>query len=662
MNHRALADGADLVIHSATKYLGGHNDLLCGVVLGGAELVAPVRAAVGVLGGVPDAHSAYLLLRGLKTLALRMERHNANGLAVARFLEQHPRVRRVWYPGLPSHPDHAIAARTLSGFGGVVTFEVDADLEGCMRFVDACRIPYIAPSLGGVESLIEMPVLMSFWDVEPGGAPARSGITDSLVRLSCGIEDADDLVADLEQALREGLGERSQSWPWDGPERSIASSLRLEAESAAVAAEAAVARDHAVAGDDQRDRIRAVGGADRAHRVRLPHRRARSRRSCGSRRRGSRAAPARRRAGTACRAGRAAARRRTRLPSRYSTDLGDRRAVRREAVLAAGVGEAAPQPAAQAAARGEGQLEVGEAALRRGHAQRSDRGIDLRRVDDLHPAGTIPQRTPAVRRSSTRYGPPARDRRSRIHRQPHAARACSARGTARWCSTTCARGASSSCKDAPLVRGDVRDASAVARVFAEHGPFDGVLHFAALLSVPESVAKPLALLLEQRDGLARPAARRRSPPARAPSCSPRPRRSTGIPRRSRSRRRRRSRPSIPYGATKAHVERMLADAETAHGLRWAALRYFNACGADPDGDLGECHDPETHLIPVALEAAAGLRDALPLYGTDYPTRDGTCVRDYVHVSDLATAHVLALEALLAGRSVGPRNLAHRARA
>jgi cystathionine gamma-synthase len=201
VNHRALADGADLVIHSATKYLGGHNDLLCGVVLGGAELVGRVRGAVGVLGGVTDAHSAYLLLRGIKTLALRMQRHNANGLAVAGFLEQHPRVRRVWYPGLASHPDHAIAAKTLSGFGGVVTFEVDSDLEGCIRFIDACRIPYIAPSLGGAETLIEMPVLMSFWDVEPAARRAL-GITDSLVRLSCGIEDADDLIADLEQALR----------------------------------------------------------------------------------------------------------------------------------------------------------------------------------------------------------------------------------------------------------------------------------------------------------------------------------------------------------------------------------------------------------------------------------------------------------------------------
>ncbi len=209
---------------------------------------------------------------------------------------------------------------------------------------------------------------------------------------------------------------------------------------------------------------------------------------------------------------------------------------------------------------------------------------------------------------------------------------------------------------APLVRGDVRDRDALTRVFAERGPFDGVLHFAALLSVPESVANPLlyysnnamgsALLLEvalaagTRAFVLSSTAAVYGHPKQQPIPEDAP-----------------LAPINPYGASKLMVERILADAETAHGLRWAALRYFNASGADPEGDLGECHDPETHLIPVALEAAAGLRDALPLYGTDYPTRDGTCVRDYIHVSDLATGHVLALEALLAGRSVGPRNLA-----
>jgi cystathionine gamma-synthase len=200
VNLRPLDFGADLVIHSATKYLGGHNDVLAGAVAGPAKLVGRLRDAVGVLGGVLDPHAAYLLLRGMKTLALRMERHNANGLRIASMLEAHPRVRRVWYPGLESHPDHKAARRQMKGFGGVVSFEIDGDLEATIRFVDACRLPYLAPSLGGVESLIEMPVLMSYWDRTP--EERRSyGITDSLVRLSCGVEDADDLQRDLEQAL-----------------------------------------------------------------------------------------------------------------------------------------------------------------------------------------------------------------------------------------------------------------------------------------------------------------------------------------------------------------------------------------------------------------------------------------------------------------------------
>ncbi len=200
ISHRPLDDGADLVLHSATKYLGGHNDLLAGVVAGPSELVGPIREAVGVLGGITDAHSAWLLLRGLKTLALRMARHNANALQVGGWLETHAKVRRVWYPGLESHPDHEIAGRLMRGAGGVVTFELESDLEGAMRFTDACRVPYIAPSLGGVESLIEMPVLMSYWDVEREER-LKMGITDSLIRLSCGVEDVDDLIADLEQAL-----------------------------------------------------------------------------------------------------------------------------------------------------------------------------------------------------------------------------------------------------------------------------------------------------------------------------------------------------------------------------------------------------------------------------------------------------------------------------
>jgi cystathionine gamma-synthase len=200
VNHAPLADGADLVIHSATKYLGGHNDLIAGVAAGSRAIIDPIRGAVGVLGGILDPSASYQLLRGMKTLALRVARHNENGLAVARFLEAHPRVRRVWYPGLASHPDHVVATRLMRGFAGVVTFEIEGDLEAAIRFTDACRLPYIAPSLGGVESLVEMPVLMSYWD-QPREERERWGISDTLVRFSCGIEDSADLIADLEQAL-----------------------------------------------------------------------------------------------------------------------------------------------------------------------------------------------------------------------------------------------------------------------------------------------------------------------------------------------------------------------------------------------------------------------------------------------------------------------------
>jgi cystathionine gamma-synthase len=131
-----------------------------------------------------------------------MARHNDNAIRIATWLENHPRIRKVYYPGLESHPDHNVAVRTMKGFGGVVTFEVHADLDTTARFVDRCKIPYIAPSLGGVESLIEMPAIMSYWDV-PREERLRYGISDSLVRFACGIEDTDDLLEDLEQALAE---------------------------------------------------------------------------------------------------------------------------------------------------------------------------------------------------------------------------------------------------------------------------------------------------------------------------------------------------------------------------------------------------------------------------------------------------------------------------
>jgi cystathionine gamma-synthase len=161
----------------------------------------PVRNLRGIMGGVNSPHNAYLLERGLKTLALRMERHNANGLAVARFLESHPRVERVLYPGLESHPYHDIAVRTMRGFGGLVTFFVkDADWRQTARVVDSVTIPRIGPSLGGVESLIEQPLVMSYWNYSPEDR-ASFGISDNMVRLACGIEDSSDLIQDLAAAL-----------------------------------------------------------------------------------------------------------------------------------------------------------------------------------------------------------------------------------------------------------------------------------------------------------------------------------------------------------------------------------------------------------------------------------------------------------------------------
>ena len=167
LNQKALALGADLVIHSATKYLGGHNDVLAGGISGRADLGASVRQLHNVLGGVLDPHAAYLLLRGMKTLGVRVARHNENAMRLAARLEKHPRIARVHYPGLASHQDHHIAAAQMTGFGGVVSFEVDGDLWTTAKFIDGCRLPYIAPSLGGVESLIEQPTIISYWDQGP---------------------------------------------------------------------------------------------------------------------------------------------------------------------------------------------------------------------------------------------------------------------------------------------------------------------------------------------------------------------------------------------------------------------------------------------------------------------------------------------------------------
>ena len=201
-NVQPLGYGVDYVLHSATKYLGGHNDLLAGVIIGAADKLEPVRKLRGIMGGINSPHNIYLLQRGLKTFELRMERHNANGQAVAEYLDRHPRVERVYYPGLPSHRYHEVAKRQMRGFGGLITFLVkDANAEQTAAIVDAVRIPRIGPSLGGVESWIEQPLVMSYLDYSPEQR-LSFGIYDNMIRLSCGIENAADLIADLDQALK----------------------------------------------------------------------------------------------------------------------------------------------------------------------------------------------------------------------------------------------------------------------------------------------------------------------------------------------------------------------------------------------------------------------------------------------------------------------------
>jgi cystathionine gamma-synthase len=200
INLRPLEWGVDLVIHSGTKYLGGHNDLLCGFVAGGAKLIDSLRQSIGVIGAIPDPQNAYLLLRGLKTLSLRVAHQNRSGQLVAEYLESRPEIETVWYPGLSSHPDYDVAVRQMEGFGGVVSFCVRGDVDTTSHFIDSLQIPYISPSLGGTESLVIQLALMSYYDYTTEQRRAV-GIRDNLVRLALGLEDAADLIADLGQAL-----------------------------------------------------------------------------------------------------------------------------------------------------------------------------------------------------------------------------------------------------------------------------------------------------------------------------------------------------------------------------------------------------------------------------------------------------------------------------
>jgi cystathionine gamma-lyase len=194
---RPLASGVDVVLHSTTKYLNGHSDVVGGaVVTSDDDLHARLAFLQNAVGGVPSAMDAFLVLRGLKTLPIRMERHAANALAVARFLEGHPQVERVLYPGLPSHPQHELARRQMSGFGGMISFVIRGGLPAASAFLRAVRIFACAESLGGVESLIEHPAIMTHASV-PEETRAALGIADGLIRASVGIESADDLLEDL---------------------------------------------------------------------------------------------------------------------------------------------------------------------------------------------------------------------------------------------------------------------------------------------------------------------------------------------------------------------------------------------------------------------------------------------------------------------------------
>jgi len=201
INQRPADYGIDLVMHSGTKYLGGHADLTCGVIAGRRELIEPINDTRTTLGNCMDPHAAWLLIRGLKTLAVRVARQNENALRVAEFLGQHEKVRRAHYPFLKSHPQYAIARQQMSGGGGMVTFEVEGTGEDARRVSEALRLFTLATSLGGVESLVSIPVLTSHAMIS-AEQRKQMGVTEQMVRLSVGIESGDDLIADLEQALK----------------------------------------------------------------------------------------------------------------------------------------------------------------------------------------------------------------------------------------------------------------------------------------------------------------------------------------------------------------------------------------------------------------------------------------------------------------------------
>lgn len=200
INMRPLELGVDLVIHSATKYLGGHSDIIAGAVCGPAEVVEEITHTMRLYGPSVDPNTVWLLDRGLRTLDVRMQRHNENGMAVAAFLEDHESVAEVYYPGLPNHPDHRLATRIMSGFGGMVSFVVEGGGRAANRFVKRLDLVAVAPSLGGVETLVSQPRYTSHASLSTQERTAL-GIPDGFIRLSVGIENVDDILRDLEQAL-----------------------------------------------------------------------------------------------------------------------------------------------------------------------------------------------------------------------------------------------------------------------------------------------------------------------------------------------------------------------------------------------------------------------------------------------------------------------------
>jgi cystathionine beta-lyase/cystathionine gamma-synthase len=200
INQRPADFGIDLVLHSGTKYFGGHTDLICGVAAGRRDLIDEIHHTRTTLGGTMDPHAAFLLLRGIKTLAVRVERQNESALRIAEFLSQHSKVRSVNYPFLQGHPQRALAMDQMKGGGGVLSFEVDGTGEDAKRLSEALHLFTLAPSLGGVESLVSIPVLTSHAMISAEHRQ-KMGVTEHLIRLSVGIENVDDLIADLEQAL-----------------------------------------------------------------------------------------------------------------------------------------------------------------------------------------------------------------------------------------------------------------------------------------------------------------------------------------------------------------------------------------------------------------------------------------------------------------------------